>query len=127
MIFAISRPACGTLLLAMLLCSVLAGGCAPGGPEVLKVTGKVTYQGQPVAGLAITFLPTKGRPSRAITGADGSYVLRYDAQREGAVRGVAVTVNAAFISAWFAEDEGWPSLGCRPKWPEKLLTVLDHE
>ncbi len=53
-------------------------GCGGGGAESLhKVSGTVTYQGNPVPNVTVTFTPTgeagSGRPGTAITDANGSF------------------------------------------------------
>lgn len=62
----------------------LHGGCsssAPPGPATVR--GKVTFQGQPVAGGLVVFAPDPdrggtGKPARGETGPDGSFQLRLD-------------------------------------------------
>jgi hypothetical protein len=56
---------------------LIAGlGCA-GDNGLAPVTGKVTYQGKPVAGATILFMGDEtARPATAISGPDGSYSLR---------------------------------------------------
>jgi hypothetical protein len=61
-------------------------GCGSG-PTLVKVTGKVTRNGQPVPNAMIHFQPEKGRQSLAITDEQGQYELRYDKTRKGAVPG----------------------------------------
>lgn len=53
------------------------GGCSSSNPlGTLPVSGKVTYNGQPVAGATVTFVGDGNtRTATAITGADGSYQL----------------------------------------------------
>ncbi|MGH7139971.1 MAG: carboxypeptidase-like regulatory domain-containing protein [Pirellulales bacterium] len=62
------------------LCSLLAMlmiGCAKGGnTDTVAVSGKVTYNGQPVEGATVTFASTdSGTPGAGMTAADGSYKL----------------------------------------------------
>lgn len=76
-------PAASVLLGAVLF----IGGCGPKGPEVVEVTGTVTYQGKPVPNLFLNFKPEKGRPSWGVTDDQGRYWLRYSNSRDGAVTG----------------------------------------
>jgi hypothetical protein len=63
-----------------------AGGC--GGSGLVKVTGRVTYQGQPVPSTLVTFQPDDGlRPSKGVTNDDGRFTLRYSRQEAGAMCG----------------------------------------
>lgn len=73
--------------------SVLAG-CSPG-PSVGLVSGTVTYRGQPLAGIKVTFDPVAGgRSSSGMTGSDGVYALTYTRGRKGALVGThEVRVN----------------------------------
>ena len=63
-------------------------GCTKSGlPDTARVTGKVTYKGQPVDGATVSFIGDGNtRPATAVTGADGSYELR-TLDTEGAMAG----------------------------------------
>ena len=73
----------------------LAAGC-DNGPTVAPVSGKVTFDGKPLAGATINFQPndtkklTSGPGSFAVTGEDGRYVLQLVATKKqpGAVLGL---------------------------------------
>jgi hypothetical protein len=61
-------------------------GCADQG--LLKVTGRVTYKGEPVPSTIVSFMPEDGsRPSKGVTNDNGEFTLRYSRQQEGAYRG----------------------------------------
>lgn len=79
-----SRTTCG-LVLSVLSCALLTS-CSDA-PDIAKVTGRVTRNGQPVAGLTLNFMPENGRPSWALTDADGRYELHYNKGYEGALIG----------------------------------------
>ena len=53
-------------------------------PPLGRVRGKVTMDGQPLAGVDVAFLPEKGRPSMATTDATGHYDLWYINRTMGA-------------------------------------------
>jgi hypothetical protein len=53
-------------------------------PPLGRVRGKVTMDGQPLAGVDVAFLPEKGRPSMATTDAAGHYDLWYVNRTMGA-------------------------------------------
>lgn len=67
----------------LFLCQV---GCGPQGdqPELGEVTGTITLDGTPLAGVAVVFQPDNGRPSRGMTDAEGKYELTYIRQTKGA-------------------------------------------
>ncbi len=72
------RPFAGLLLTTLIL------GCGRGGPEIVPIEGTVTHNGEPVPNLRIYFVPTDGRPSWAISDANGRFVLDYDIDHDGA-------------------------------------------
>src|SRR3954453_22377178 len=91
---AMDRPPAGRLLLALVaLCGL--PGCGADPYAMAPVSGRVTVDGQPVAGLRVSFEPIGGRhrplpgpDSTAVTDADGRYTLSTtDAGRRGAVVG----------------------------------------
>jgi hypothetical protein len=80
--------------LALLLA---AGGC--GGPRLVKVTGKLTYKGEPVPSTLVTFQPDGGsRASKGVTDDDGHFTLRYSRQEAGATRGPCTVFLAYVVS-----------------------------
>jgi len=63
-------------------------GCSRSGlPDTARVTGLVTYKGQPVAEAQVSFIPAQGRPASAGTGADGRFELTTFRLKDGAVLG----------------------------------------
>jgi hypothetical protein len=70
-------------LAPVLIALTAAGGCSKGvSLKTAPVSGKVTLNGQPLAGATVTFLPemqagaaSAPNPSTGVTGADGSYKL----------------------------------------------------
>ncbi|AWM40589.1 hypothetical protein GobsT_08900 [Gemmata obscuriglobus] len=82
------RRALGLLLLASL--GPLASGCGGGDAvEVKKVTGRVTYKGEPLGGALVMFKPKGGsRVASGTTNPDGSFELvTSGATRNGAMPG----------------------------------------
>lgn len=81
-------PAPVTVLCLFAVAMILvSGGCGSDQPDLGRVRGVVTLDGEPLAGAQILFVPESGRPSSAETGLDGSYRLRYTADAEGALIG----------------------------------------
>lgn len=58
-----------------LLCGFGLGLTGCGGSDLAKVTGKVSYNGQPVAGATVTFMPASGALATGTTDADGQFTL----------------------------------------------------
>ena len=61
-------------------------GCSRG-PKTVPVTGKVTYQGQPLKFGSVMFQPEKGRMAKGQIQPDGTFTLSTDG-KEGAVPGM---------------------------------------
>lgn len=65
---------------------VVLAGCG-GGPNIVKVTGQLTYKGKPVPNVDVDFVPEKGRPSWGRTDEQGRFELEYDRHQKGALVG----------------------------------------
>lgn len=90
MLFRLPIGLAGSLILALL------AGCSTQGPkipEVVAVTGEVTYQGKGVEGAEVIFTPASpdSKPGRGLTGSDGKFSLKsyVDAEHDltGAIPG----------------------------------------
>lgn len=57
------------------LLAVVCAGCGGSGPKLFPVSGTVTYDGKPLAGASILFIPQGGRPSIGTTDASGKYTI----------------------------------------------------
>jgi hypothetical protein len=68
---------------ALLVCAWLGAGCSDYAPPLADVAGTLTYDGKPVPGMTVTFLPDNGRPSWGITDESGRYKLSWDADHPG--------------------------------------------
>lgn len=62
------------------------GGCGRG-PEMAPVSGKVTYNGQPLKFGSVTFQPQKGQPARGEILSDGTFTLSTFKAGDGAAVG----------------------------------------
>lgn len=62
-------------------------GCAKSGPQVVPVSGKVTYKGNPYPNIFLNFEPENGRPSWAQVDDSGNYTAKYDGTQDGAITG----------------------------------------
>ena len=65
----VRRP---TLCMLPLLLAVILGGCTRG---TSNITGKITYQGKPLAGVTVIFYDEKNMTPQDKTKADGSYSI----------------------------------------------------
>lgn len=82
----------------------LLSGCGSGDrPELGEVSGTVTLDGTPLAGVIILFKPDEGRPATAMTDEEGYYELVY---RHG-VEGTKVGPNTISFE-WPLEKAGRP-------------------
>jgi hypothetical protein len=120
----------GGVLLGVALGMVI--GCGSSGPQMGRVSGKVTYQGQPVANATVTFLPDAAGSQSAtgITDASGEYQLSTFGKNDGALVGkhrANVVARAAFEGklppgAGEAMLEEFQSVG-KPLIPQKYFNV----
>ncbi|MCA9032115.1 MAG: hypothetical protein KDA66_14965 [Planctomycetaceae bacterium] len=69
--------------------SLLLAGCGGNSDElvIVPIEGTVRYKGEPVPDLMLNFQPVKGRPSWAITDAQGKYKAVYTEDRPGVLAG----------------------------------------
>ncbi len=67
---------------------IVSAGCSDGNrPPLAPVEGRITLDGQPLAGATVVFQPTRGKSSSAQTGPDGRYELIYIRDIRGAIPG----------------------------------------
>jgi len=62
--------------LMLLVAGLALCGCGSAGPDVSKVSGTVTFKGQPVRDGIVSFMSDSGFGTSALLGEDGSYQLR---------------------------------------------------
>jgi hypothetical protein len=66
---------------------LLVGCGGSGTAPTARVSGVITYNGQPVGDVSVTFTPTDGRPANGITNEDGEFTLSTFGNNDGAVPG----------------------------------------
>jgi hypothetical protein len=71
----------------MTVLAALLGGCSPGGPTVVPVSGVLTRNGKPVPNLEVYFMPTHGRNSVGMADENGRFTLGYTPDQDGALVG----------------------------------------
>lgn len=91
--------------LLMLLAVTLGCGSRGDRPELGLVSGTVTLDGKPLAGVIISFKPDVGRAASAVTEDDGKYTLVYRYR----VNGAKVGSNTVSF-AWPTGSEGGPGI-----------------
>jgi len=87
----------GLFLLAA--CFLLCNGCGPSRPKTAPVTGRITFEGDPVTAGKIVFYPEEGRAAIGSIAADGTYRLTTFDPDDGAVLGNhRVTIRATRVA-----------------------------
>jgi hypothetical protein len=106
-------------------CLVLLVGCnTPEHPDVGRVSGVITLNGQPLAEATVMFQPTQGRASIATTDSAGKYSLTYLDGVPGALLGT----HKVIIRTEIPGEDGQPPIA-KEKLPKKYheLTELTAE
>lgn len=102
-------------------------------PPLVKVTGKVTLDGKPAEGVAVTFFPApnnKGNPSSGTVDASGNYTLKYRTGADGIAPG---DYFALFSKMALADGSPVPAgktaadAGAEERMPEKYRSPDNHE
>lgn len=93
------------VLVLFLVSSFGCSGSVERDPTV-PVSGTVTFNGQPVAGANVTFIPASGRPATGITDDSGVYKLKTFEENDGAVVGShKVTISKSSAPAGNSAEE----------------------
>lgn len=100
-----------TVFAILCLSLLLSAGCSGPSdrPELAKVTGYVTLDGEPLERALVLFGPEKGRSSFAYTDENGYFELMYLADTPGAIIGT----HTVSISSGYEEEEE-PPPGAEP-------------
>jgi len=63
----------------LMLMTLILAGCSSAGdrPEVGKVAGRITINGEALSGVIVSFMPEVGRAATGMTDEDGRYKLTY--------------------------------------------------
>ncbi len=97
-----------------LVIAMLAGCSGPEHPDVGRVSGTVTLDGQPLAEATVMFQPTQGRASIATTDSAGKYSLTYLDGVSGALLGS----HKVIIRTEIPGEDGQPPIA-KEKLPKK--------
>ena len=93
-----------SLLLSLLFVTLATTGCSRG-PEIVPVSGKVLYNGEPLKFGGVMFQPPAGQPARGTIQPDGTFVLTTDDSGDGATVGT----NRVRVTCYQAQDPSAPA------------------
>lgn len=87
---------------------VMTGGCNRSGLDLVPVTGEVTFNGAPVVGAGVIFVPSQGGlPGMAVTDAEGQFELK-TANEEGAKVGPYQVTISKIQTITIPQQHGFP-------------------
>lgn len=113
----LSRLRAGCGLLPIL--AIAFAGCTDG-PDLGRVSGRITLDGAPLADASVMFLPDAGgRPAMAVTDREGRYELNFDGQNAGALVGRHEVKITTFRAENVEFDENDHEV-VTPEQPERL-------
>lgn len=65
--------------------------------KLVPVSGNVTLDGKPLAGVRVRFVGNDGSGSDGVTDAEGNYTLRYDSNQTGATPGTKKVIITSAV------------------------------
>lgn len=95
-----------TVCIAAISFALFGCGGASDLPKLGHVNGIVTFEGNPLPGAEIVFLPEQGRGSAGVTDANGRYTLRYTDKQNGAIIGI----HTVSITTKLPDDTSKPEI-----------------
>ncbi len=78
---------CNWAIPLLLVALVAQAGCGGGDPQIVELSGTLTYKGKAVPNALLNFLPENGRQSWATTDERGRFTVNYDRHQDGLVVG----------------------------------------
>lgn len=104
-------------------CLSVALGCSSGGsgPKLAAADGTVTFQGKPLAGATVMFVPDNGPIAMGVTDLEGKFTLS-----SGSLRGAAVGPAKVSITAYPPGQEA-PDMSAvaeQPQTPEEMAAYM---
>lgn len=91
-----------------LLATIAICGCGSSTPDTVKVTGIVTYNGEPVDGATVVFGPAtgEGRAATGTTGPDGRFELSTFDEGDGALPGsYVIAISKTEVTGGMTPDQ----------------------
>ena len=106
-----------------IILSALIVGCGGKGdrPDLARVTGKVTLDGEPLPKVDVIFGPVSGRSSSAVTNEKGEYTLEYMYK----VPGAKIGQHYVSIKTHFDDDASPKAINNKEKIPAKYNTKTE--
>lgn len=92
------------ILFTIASCLSFIGGCG-GSSHLGPVMGTVSLDGKPLANAIVSFQPSSGRRSEAITDSSGQYQLSYTADEQGALIGSHTVIISTAKQDWSEEQK----------------------
>ena len=108
------------------LLAAVSAGCGPSAPKLYPASGTVTFEGKPVEGASVLFIPQAGRPSMATTDASGKFTVTTNGKPGAPLGTYLVTVTkqsggaAATPAASISPQQG----GAEPSEEEKQRMMM---
>ena len=117
-----------TCVIVGLLVLVTAAGCGDGGPDMADAGGIVTYNGAPLKGATVVFLPDSGPPATGTTDAEGRFTFNTHGAAGAVVGNGKVAVTAVEQLIAFTDESKMSSedIANASRWliPEKYGHVM---
>lgn len=115
---------CFSSVIPLVLCAlVVASGCGPSGPTMVKVKGTVEFKGEPLHGGKITFNPKnpkEGHVAQSDIGESGEFELSTFKSGDGAVAGdYLVSVISVLEGSEVLEKDRGLGIGGKSVIPER--------
>ncbi|MEW4565512.1 hypothetical protein AB1K70_23495 [Bremerella sp. JC770] len=85
------------LCVAMMVPFAMLVGCGGGKYDVVPVEGVLTFEGEPVPQMIVSFKPVGGRAAEATTDQEGRFKMQYSIDQYGIEPG-AQEINAYWVS-----------------------------
>ena len=111
----------GLARVGLLILPLLAAGCSRSdGLRLVEAAGVVTYQGAPLPGARVTFVPQNGPVATGVTDLEGKFELR-----TGTLRGVVAGPSKVSVTAPGAETSSQVRAG-DPSNPESMKAMMSQ-
>jgi len=83
--------------MTLVIAFAMLAGCGSGKYDVVPVEGVLTFEGEPVPQMIVSFKPVGGRAAEATTDEEGRFKMQYSIDQYGILPG-AQEINAYWVS-----------------------------